>query len=199
MIRVLLADDHPAIRAGVAKFIASEADMSVVGQIGDCSGVVALYREVAADVLVLDLHMPGMKGLETVRETSKAGMKVVIFSMFTEPSLAEEMRRAGACAMVSKEAELDVLVGTIRDAVASESVVVSPAPSRLLGLSLRERQVFEGIVQGKPLKVVAIDLGLSASTVHTYAGRIREKLGVEDTVDIARYADRHGITLALEQ
>ncbi len=191
MIRVFLADDHPVVRRGVEEYIATVDGMTVVGTAASCTELLQRIRETGADVLVLDLQMPGAEGAETVGVLSQHGVRTVVFSLYAERALQGTLLDAGAAATVSKHRDLDVLIDAIR--AAHSGVATENRTPPLPKLSKRERQVLDGIAAGHPLKNIAIDLSLSSSTVHTYARRLRAKLGCETIPDIVRFAERAGL------
>ncbi|MCA9536884.1 MAG: response regulator transcription factor [Myxococcales bacterium] len=195
MIRVLLADDHPVVIRGVVTGLDAEPDIEVVATA--TSGGEAADKAVAyeVDVAVLDLHMPGTSGLELVRTVSATGTAVVVFSLYAEGPMATEAVAAGAKWAVPKSAPLTELVRAVRAAARGRQMPVATGSDPVAGLSRREREIFEHIVAGAPLKVIAVDLGLSTGTVHTFAHRIRAKLGVETISDIVRFAHERGLHL----
>ena len=193
MIRVFLADDHPVVTEGVARFLDAEEDIQVVGRRRSAVGLSEAFVGAEADVLVLDLDMPGMFGAETVKLLAAEGINIVVFSLYAEGPLAGELQLAGARAFVSKSRELTDLATAVRRVHAGERVALPASAAPHLALSQREREIFDDIVGGKALKVIALDLGLSSSTVHTYARRIRLKLGAETIADLIRYAHRAGL------
>jgi DNA-binding NarL/FixJ family response regulator len=194
VIPVFLADDHPVVIEGVARFLASEPDLEVVACVSHADDLAAAYHASGARVLVLDLRMPGVDGVRTISALAAEGVVIVVFTLYSEAGLLAELVAAGARGVVSKTEDLSSLSHAIR--VVASGGTVAPAVARAatsLDFSQRERQIFDGIVAGKPLKVIAIELGLSSSSVHTYARRIRLKLGVETIPDIVRFANRAGL------
>lgn len=195
MIRVFIVDDHPVVARGVAAHVAAEPGICVVGSAFDGVELLAAVTASAADVVVLDLQLPGVNGFELVAQLSAAGVAVVLFSLYGEGAMAREALAMGARWAVAKAAPLSTLTDAIRAVAAGERLVLEDQADALAGLSRRERQIFDRIVAGDPLKVIAADLGLSTGTVHTYAHRVRGKLGVETVPDLVRYAHRHGLHL----
>ena len=169
MIRVVLADDHPVVLSGLERAIEEEAGLEVVARLENANGIEERLRALRADVLVIDLHMPGVGNLDRLTEIGAAGVPIVLFSLYAEGSSADAALSAGASFCVSKARPMRDVVRAVRHAHAGRR----ERPRRQaphLSLSPREKLIFERILQGEPLKVIAIELELSTSTVHTYAG-----------------------------
>lgn len=198
MARVIIADDHPLIREGLRNVLAREPDMEVAGEASDAAGLVRLTRTVDADVVLMDINMPGSGSLETLQVIAamRPGLPVLIISMLPEEHAALRYLRAGAAGYLSKEAAADELVGAIRKVVGGGRYVSAPlaeyiASGRKLRhdlLSPRELQVLQLIARGRSVKAIAEDLSLSVSTVHSHRSHVLEKLALRSDVDIARYA-----------
>lgn len=184
MIRVFLADDHPVVLDGVTQHIKGEEDMIVVGRAADGYGIAAAAEAAQTDVLVMDLQMPGVDGARTISELASLDFATVVFTLHTDRALMRELFEAGAAATVSKSHDLGGLSKTIRRVAAGETVGIDASdewPRPPTQLSRREQQIFDGISRGDSLKEIALDLGLSSRTVHTYANRIRAKYSDNDT------------------
>jgi DNA-binding NarL/FixJ family response regulator len=192
-IRVLLADDHPVVRRGLAALLATLPGIEVVAQAGD--GVETL-REVALgrpDVVVMDLRMPGVDGVEATRRIVRdhPATNVLVLTMFQEDALVSDALRAGARGYLLKTAEQDEIERAIR-AVAAGEVIFSGAvagqvlgrmttperPGRLAGLSPRELEVLDQIATGATNPAIATRLSLSVKTVGNHISAIFAKLGV---------------------
>lgn len=199
MIAVFLADDHPVVAQGVASFFDAQPDLHIVGEARDGEGLLTACRASGADVLVLDLQMPGRHGLELVQELAREGLTIVVFSVYAEGPMAAEAIAAGARWVVPKQSGLSTLADAVRSVHRGEVLAVARPEAALATLSRRELQVFREIVTGHPLKVIAADLQLSAGTVHTYAHRIRKKLGVATIPDLVSYAHRLGLHLGTRE
>lgn len=210
-IRVLLADDHDIVREGVALLLQTEADMEVVGQASDGMMALELARTLQPHVVLLDIDMPRLNGLETARRlhAEQPGVAILFLTMHNSPDVFFEAVRVAAAGYVLKKAPRQELVQAIRAAAAGEASV-PPELTRMLmeryreltptvqdsgyqGLSERERQVMLAIAQGCSNRDIAEQLNLTASTVQTYRAHILEKLHLENTVDIVRYAIRIGL------
>lgn len=201
--RVIIADDHVLIREGLRKVLAREPGLQVVGEAADGPGLVRLVGSTEADVVVMDVNMPGEGSLETLQRIAalRPGLPVLMISMLPEEHAAPRYLRVGAAGYVSKEAAAEELVGAIRQ-VLSGGRYVSEALGAYFAagvrspheaLSRRELQVLRLIARGRSVKSAAEALSVSVSTVHTHRARVLEKLELRSDVDIARYAVRHGL------
>ena len=196
---VIIADDHALIREGVRKVLAREPDMQVVGEARNGPELIALVQSTAADVVLLDINMPGEGSIETLQRvvTLRPGLPVLILSMLPEEQVALRFLRLGAAGYVSKEAAADELVNAIRS-VLKGIRYVSPALAERLAtgrarpshelLSRREMEVLRLIAEGRSVKEIADKLALSVSTVHTHRTHILGKLNLRSDVELARYA-----------
>ena len=208
MIRVVLADDHGIVRAGLKEILADTDDIEVVGEAANGHEAMARVRELAFDVLVLDMSMPGRSGIELIRQVKgeKAAARVLVLSMHSEAQYAVRALRAGASGYLTKEGAADELVTAIRR-IAAGGAYVTPETAQRVALGLdagadnalhgalsdREMQVFQMIAAGKSVSEVAAALALSVKTVSTHKTRIMQKLRVDNQVDLIRYAIRHKI------
>lgn len=209
MIRIVIADDHELIREGVKKILRGERDMRVVGEAANVGELLALVGQCEADVLVLDINLPGRSGLDALGELRglQPGLSVVVLSMHPEDRFALRVLKAGAAAYVSKASAADELVAAVRQA-ASGGRYISPVVADLLArelenpksaaphekLSARESQILSLIGAGKSTKQIAHELSISVNTVNTHRARILEKLGMRANAELIRYAIEHGLT-----
>jgi DNA-binding NarL/FixJ family response regulator len=206
MIRVLLADDHTIVRAGLRELLAETGDIRVAGEAGTGSEVLARVREQEYDVLVLDMSMPGRSGVELIKQikSEKPKLRILILSMHSEAQYAVRAIKAGASGYLTKDGAADQLVAAIRR-IAGGGAFVSPEAAEQLArtfdrpvdaaphtlLSDREFQVFQAIVMGKSITAIAGELSLSVKTVSTHKTRIMEKMGISNQSELVRYAIRH--------
>jgi len=161
-------------------------------------GLLERFHLSGADIMLLDLVMPGDHGTKLVSQLSKSGVAVVVFSMYVGDALATELAFAGARGWVAKTEALPVSADIIRRVASGERMLAPAGDGAILAtFSPRERQIFDGILAGKPLKVIAAEIDLSSGIIHTYAHRLRQKLGVETIPDIVDYAHRVGLHLVL--
>lgn len=201
MIRVFLADDHPVIVSGLERLLASVEDIEVVGTTHDLRDLDSLDLP-HVDVLVVDVSMPGMRGSETVALLTQRFAPVLLFTLEPESAQVVALLRAGAAGLVGKSAPVDVLLSAIRTVAAGGRVVPPELDARSSSsgeggahesLSARELAIFQRLIRGASPKSIGFDLGLSPSTVYTYAERVRQKLGVSSQVGLVDYAHRAGL------
>lgn len=208
MIRVLIVDDHPVVRAGIRQLVSDERDISVVAEAG--SGIEALerLRQRDVDVVLLDISMPGIDGIETLKRivAEYRGVYVLVLSMYAEEQYARPILKAGAAGYLTKQAAPELLVSALRT-VAAGRRFVSPALAELIAgeiargderpahaqLSSREHQIFLRLASGDSVSQIAQLLGLSVKTVSTYRTRVLEKTGLTRNAELTMYAIQHGL------
>jgi len=204
MIRILIADDHAIVRAGLKQFIADQPDMVVSGEAATGSEAIALIRAGEFDVVLLDISMPDKNGIDTLKTVKQARpeLPILMLSGYAEDQYAVNLLRAGAAGYLNKEAASNQLVGAIRTVVRGRKFV-SPALAQMLAdrlsvkddeqpvhseLSQREFQIFCKLVKGEGVTQIADELFLSVKTVSTYRSRILEKMGMKSNADLTYYA-----------
>ena len=208
--RVLLADDHAVVRDGLRVLLEQVGDFEIVGTAGNGRDAVAEAQRLSPDVVVMDIAMPELDGIEATRRILEkcAGTKVLILSMVLSSEHLHRAMHAGARGYVLKESAGDEVVEAVRavqagkrylshkisetmiDDYLRDGVRVSPLDS----LSLRERDVLQLVVEGQTNNAIAAKLSLSPKTIETYRTRIMRKLKVHDTVELVKFAMRHGLT-----
>ena len=209
IVRVVLADDHPVVREGLKLLVDSQPDMRVVGEAADGEAAWRAAKELAPDVLVMDLSMPVLGGAEATERVRRdcPGVRVLALTVHEERPYLARLLRAGASGYVLKRAAAAELVRAVRT-VAAGGTYIDPALAGTVvegfldaqegaqpsqdALSEREREVLLRIARGFSNKEIAAALGLSVKTVETYKARVAEKLGLRTRVDIVRYAARRG-------
>lgn len=208
MIRILVADDHAVVRRGVLQILEEAYDMVVTGEASTGREVLQLVQENDYDVILLDIAMPESSGLETLKQlrTLTPELQVLILSMYPEKQYAVRALKAGATGYLTKESAPDELIAAIRKVSLGEKYISLSMAEELatqLGdrtekapheaLSDREYQVMRLLATGKTVTEVAAELSLSVKTVSTYRIRVLEKLGLENTAGIIRYALQRGV------
>jgi DNA-binding NarL/FixJ family response regulator len=207
-IRVLLADDHTLVRAGIRALIQNLDGVEVIAETGDGQEALRLAEELRPDVLLLDVAMPGLNGLDTAARASKLRIRVLILSMHANEEYVLRALRAGASGYIVKDAATTELEIAIRAAVRGE-IYLSPAVSRhvieayvdrlggeespLEHLTPRQREILQLIAEGQTTKAIAIKLGLSAKTVETHRMQLMKRLDVHDIASLVRHAIRLGL------
>jgi DNA-binding NarL/FixJ family response regulator len=209
-VRVLLVDDHPVIRAGVRALLESEPDLCVVAEAGDGDAAARLARDVAFDVALFDVSLPGTGGAELTKQVlaAKPDVRVLALSAHEDISFVRMLLDAGALGYVLKRSACDELVLAIRivarggtyldpslagQLVGSNARRTSPAGGLpAVSLSEREAEVIRLIAHGHTAKEMAASLGLSPRTLETYKARAMSKLNLRSRADLIRYAMRAG-------
>lgn len=207
-IRILLADDHALLRAGLKALLAPHPDLEVVGEAADAAGAIRLAQGLHPDIVVLDIGMPGASGLEAVARIRRElpEVKVLILSMHDDQGYLRQALRAGASGYVLKQAADTELLAAIRAAARGE-VFLDPAMARglveeVVGpgaapggpsiLSERETEVLRLLARGHTNQQVADRLCIGVKSVETYKARLMEKLGLKGRAELVRYALQHG-------
>ena len=199
MIRVLIAEDHGLVRAGLERLLATAEDIEVVGGAADGQEAVELAAETGPDVILMDLSMPGMDGIEATRKivTAHEEVQVVVLTSLTDRERILGALDAGAVGYLLKDAEPEELIGGIRAAARGESPLAPKAARALLTaraeseraeLSDREREVLRCVAEGMPNKLIARELGISEKTVKAHLTRVFQQIGVTDRTQAALWA-----------
>ena len=211
-IRILLADDHTVLREGLKALLDEEADLHVIGDVGDGRAAIQATEKLKPDVVVTDISMPGLNGIECVRILRQAHphLKIVILSMHANQEYVTKVLQAGANGYVLKQADAAEVIAAIR-AVVAGGAYLSPSISRHLIedylahtatgetaplLTTREREVAHLIAEGLSTRQIAETLTVSVKTVESHRANIMRKLNAKSTADIVKYAIKKGwITL----
>jgi DNA-binding NarL/FixJ family response regulator len=205
MIRVLIADDHGIIREGLGRLIEALDDIELVGVAADGAEAVERAREHSPDVVLMDLDMPRMDGIEATRRIldDRPETSVLVLTSFSDRPRILGALDAGASGYLLKDAASDDVADGIRAAARGEApldpraartiLAARAEPDPLAGLSAREREVLELLVEGLPNKLIARRLEISDKTVKSHLTRIFRELDVTDRTQAALWAERHGL------
>jgi DNA-binding NarL/FixJ family response regulator len=209
MIRVLLADDHSLVRAGIRSLLGAMAEVAVVGEAASGEQAIELAQREQPDVVLMDIAMKGITGLEAaaLMRERLPGVRVVILSMHSGEEYVLQALRAGAAGYLLKDAATGELELALRSVMRGESWL-SPAVSRQVVegyvqrtggdsapelLTARQREVLRLVAGGKSTKEIAFLLNLSVKTVETHRAQIMDRLGIRDVAGLVRYALRTGL------
>jgi len=206
MIRVVVADDHAIVRDGLRQLLAASGDFEVVGEASDGHQVLAAVRDLAFDVLLLDMSMPGKSGVELIRQvkSEKPKLRVLVLTMHEEHQYAIRAIRAGASGYLTKDSASRQLIEALRKVASGGAFISSEVAEQLaLGampdatrepheaLSDREFQIFRLIAAGKSISEIGEQLSLSVKTVSTHKANILHKMNMAGTAELVRYALTH--------
>lgn len=205
MTRIIIADDHTLFRIGLKQMLESFDDIAVVAEAANAEQTLAVANAVDADLLISDLTMPGVSGMQLIEQLHEQhpSLPILILSMHDEPATMRRALRAGATGYITKESSPDTLYAAVRHVAAGERFIppviaellafesVHPASLPHETLSQRERQIFMLISQGIMLSQIAEQLHLSPKTVTTHKTHLMEKLGITNNADLIRYAIAH--------
>ncbi|WP_078085580.1 response regulator [Microbulbifer mangrovi] len=207
MIKVLVVDDHDLVRMGISRMLGDVDDVQVVGQAKSGEEAIAFVREAEVDVILMDVRMPGMGGLEATRKLISRfpHAKVIAVSALDDDLFPSRLIQAGAMGYVTKGADLEEMVRAIHSVVAGETYISSSMATKLAlrsvsggsspfeDLSERELQTAVMIVNGNKVSEIAETLSVSPKTVNTYRYRIFEKLGLHSDVELTLLAVKHNV------
>jgi len=199
-IRVVVADDHPIVLAGLVGILSSDRGIRIVGQAEDGQQAVELIRKGGVDVLLLDLSMPGRAGLSLLRQLLDEGtdLRVIVFTAYDPASHKDRSLALGAAAYLAKGIPPQQILDTVHE------VMLRPVPKRTAGgdgaphthLSLRQFDIFIRLVRGESVTDIAKDLHLSVKTVSTHKITVQKRLGANSVVDLVRYSVQHHLVPA---
>jgi len=209
-MKVLLADDHAVVREGLRVLLESRSWITVIGEASDGREALRMAQETCPDVVVMDIAMPNLNGIEATKQLATAcpRTKVVILSVYSTTEHIHQAFKAGACGYVLKESAGKELIDALRDAhfrkhylsnnirevhpelLANIDNILSP----LERLSKREREILQLVVEGKSSQAIAEMLAISPKTVETYRSRLMQKLHISDLPALVKFAVQHGLT-----
>ncbi len=211
-IRVILADDHTIVRHGLSKLIQQQEDMEVIAQAGDGHSTVELTRELSPDMVIMDIGMPDLNGIDATRQIINdfPQVKIIGLSMHSGKKFVVEMLKAGASGYLLKDCALEELVTAIKT-VAAGKIYLSPSiadvvvdnyvrnskkkeSSAFSLLSQREREVLQLMAEGKTTKQIGQRLHISPKTVEGHRLRLMSKLDMDSVAQLTKYAIQEGLT-----
>ncbi len=204
-IKVLLVDDHAVVRAGYKRYLELDTQIEVIGEAENGEQAYALLSELTADVIVMDLSMPGRGGLESIRHILQRypEQRILVFTMHENAALATQALRAGAKGYLTKSVSPDLIVDAIHQimqggqpidadlATAIKQSELESAPH--LQLAPREFEIFRLLANGQSVDEIGQRLHIGVKTVSNYQTTIRQKLGVTTAIELHQYARQHGL------
>jgi two-component system, NarL family, response regulator NreC len=211
-IRILIAEDHALLREAIGFRLKAEPDLEIVGEAEDGRVATCLARELNPDIVIMDVNMPNLNGIEATRQIRRdqPATKVVAYSEAVDRHSVQEMLTAGASGYVLKSCPFEELLTAIRQ-VAANHTYLAPRVCTLVidgyvndvsdggnhsgpNLTGREREILQSIAEGKSTKMIAGELSLSPKTIEWHRNRLMKKLGIENVVGLVRYALAQGLT-----
>ncbi len=211
-IRILLVDDHKIVRDGLRSLIEKDTDTEVIGEAADGRTAVQQARELSPDVVIMDIAMPGLNGIEATRQilSEKPDIKIVALSMHSDSRFVSEMLRMGALGYLLKNCAFEELTNAIHSVIDDQTylssgiaeIVTKEYVRRLTQTELstptvltdREREVLQLLAEGKSTREVATCLHVSIKTIETHRRQIMRKLNVRSLAELIKYAVREGLT-----
>ncbi|MDH7451783.1 response regulator [Luteimonas composti] len=205
-IRVFMVDDHALVRAGMRMILSGETDIEVVGEAESGEAALPLIRKLKPDVVLCDLHLPGVSGLEVTERLVKGGhARVIVVSVLEDGPMPRKLIEAGASGYVGKAGDSAELVRAVRDVARGKRFLANGIAQKMalsgLGgdaspfdeLSPRELETAMLLVQGLRQEEIARRLNLSPKTINTHKSRLFAKLGIDDSIALARMASQYGL------
>lgn len=207
-IRVFLLDDHALVRTGMRLMLSGETDIEVVGEADSGEIALPMIRRLKPDVVLCDLHLPGISGLEVTERIVKGdyGSRVVVVSVLEDGPMPKRLIEAGASGYVGKGGDAVELLRAVRDVARGKRYLANGIAQHLAlagiggesspfdALSPRELEIAMLLVQGMRQEEIAKRLSLSAKTVNTHKSRLFEKLGIQDSIALARLSSQYGLS-----
>ncbi|MGD0571905.1 MAG: response regulator transcription factor [Sedimentisphaerales bacterium] len=210
--KILLVDDHAIIRQGLSSLLEKQPDIEVVGGVEDGRQAVDTARKLAPDLVIMDISMPNLNGIDATRKIAEeiSGVKIIALSIHSSRRFVAEMLKAGASGYILKDCLFDELMEAIKTVLRGEiylspkitGVVIDDYVQRLskqyqpdgLILSNREREVLQLLAEGKSTKQIALQIHVSTKTIESNRRNIMEKLKINSVAELTKYAVREGIT-----
>lgn len=211
-IRILIADDHKIVREGLRNLIEKRPEMEVIGEAEDGRTAVKLAKELLPDIIIMDVAMPEMNGIEATRQiiTGAPHVKIIALSMHSDRRFIVEVLKEGASGYLLKDCAFEELVNAI-NAILTNRIYLSPRIADIVikeyvnlfprvevsvysALTHREREVLQLLAEGKSTKDIASRLNVSVKTVETHRQQIMDRLGIHSVAELTKYAIREGMT-----
>jgi DNA-binding NarL/FixJ family response regulator len=211
-VRILIADDHRIVREGLRHLLEKRTDFKVVGEAADGESAVKLATELSPHIVILDISMPGLNGIEATRRilAERPAIRVLVLSMHSDRRFVIESLKAGAAGYLLKDSAFDELARAI-EVVMARGAYLSPAITEMVVreyvaqagcgddaafsvLSPREREVLQLMAEGESTKAIAARLAVSVKTVESYRQQVMEKLDLHSVAELTKYAIREGLT-----
>jgi len=208
-IRTILADDHRMFRDGLRALIEKEQDIKVIGEAENGRATVQLVRELSPDVVVMDIGMPDLNGVEATRQIAAQcpSVRVIALSMHSDKRFVTEMLHAGASGYLLKDCAFQELAQAIRTVARNQAYLSPPIAKAVItnyagrssrrkasALTSREREVLQLLAEGKNTKEIASALNVSVKTVETHRAQIMERLDLHSVAELTKFAIREGLT-----
>jgi DNA-binding NarL/FixJ family response regulator len=212
-IKIILADDHAIVRSGLARLLQQQEGMEIVGQADNGVSAVALTRQLLPDVVVMDIGMPDLNGIEATRQIVKESprIRVIGLSMHSSKKYIREMFKAGASGYLLKNCSFEELTEAINVVVAGKTYISPSISTAVIGdyisgavddkssvfavLTEREREVLQLLAEGKTTKQIAERLHISSKTVEAHRLKIMHKLDIDNIAQLTKYAIQEGLTM----
>lgn len=211
-MNIIIADDHGIVRQGLKRMIAEHPDMTVVAEAGDGRTVIKLAKELTPDLIIMDISMPDLNGIEAASLILKQNpaIKIIALSMHSEKHFVVEMLKAGALGYILKSYLFDEVLKAIEavrkngyylspkitDVVIEDYISGQPLPDKSLlkGLTTREREIIQLVAEGLTTKQIALNLNISPKTADANRRQIMAKLHIYNVAQLTKYAIREGLT-----
>ena len=208
MIRVVIVDDHALVRAGLRQYLSEHVDLRVVAECANAAELMVVVQQAIADVVLLDISMPGQSGVEALRAVKECSpqLAVLMLSTFPEAYYATALLRQGASGYLGKDCDAEEIVRAIRTVARGRRYITPGVAQRLAGqlvtesgkaphelLSERELQVFMQLAGGLTISRIADVMALSVKTISTFRGRLMDKMGLASNSDLTYYAVKNDL------
>ncbi len=211
MKNILLVDDHPLMRVGIKSILDQQDDIHIVGEAGDGRTALKITEEKKPDIVIMDISMPNLNGIEATRQICKQhpDTRIIVLTVHSSKQFVQKMLKAGAHGYLLKDALYNELSQAI-EAVSKDKVYLSSKVAQIVvkdyisgnhsesdtefkTLTSREREVLQGLAEGKSTKQIAAELFVSTKTIETHRKNIMDKLNIRNLADLVKYAIREGI------